>query len=581
MLAGYPLQIVKRIGSGGMAVVYEALDTELGLPRAVKILDVGVTGIGGKDPVEELRREARVMAKLHQRCKENIVQVLFVGRTKDDAGALFIVMDRLVGCALKDLLTEKGALSWITAKQIVQHIAEALAVAHEEGIVHRDVKPANIYCDAPPERRGTRFVLLDFGIAAILDSSTNRFKGTFKYAAPEQTKSPAVLTAKTDMYSLGIVLYEMLAGRHPFAECANDGELVRAHRERIPTPLSTFVPGAPPALENLVASMLAKDPAARPASMRTIVDAVNAIHWDDRRELKPPSDTDTTVEELGTAVQNFEEEHRGPAVPIQLANTDPASPTAQAKRANGKANANATPGTLESPVGNVPVAFRQAQPVAVVEGKGPTTPKMNTTTPAAAWAPPAKPARPVTRRMPEVTEPMYDAPPLPKDAARARHVKNEATFDPVEVPMVWSRRSMHILLGAIVFAIGILGIGVLYRGRWTNAAAAASSSASVASAIVPSALPLAASTQAATPTATATTAPAPTPAVSDVAVSPSASAAAPVVTSPRPTTVATATPATPSASHSARHATSSTPPPAASHDPDMDLFKRELPGSGL
>jgi serine/threonine-protein kinase len=594
-LAGYSLEVLGKIGSGGMGAVYEVTDTELGVARAVKVLDVDATGIGGKDPMEELRNEARVMARLYQRCKRNIVQVLFVGQTKDDQRSLFIVMEKLVGYSLREVIKERGALGWTIAKQIVQEIGEALAVAHEERIVHRDIKPANIFCQAPPDERDLNFVLLDFGIASLIDKSTQRFRGTFKGAAPEQMRSPAVLTAQTDIYALGLVFFEALTGQHPFEGCKNDGEFVRAHFEKTPPLVSTLAPGAPPELDALIASMLAKDPAKRPESARALIERVNQIRWDDQRDLRSPADIDTTVEELGTAVANKMEEV-APDVPLPFAPTDRISPLKEdpfapppvkpeaPEAAGGSTKRSKAPDARIVAVDRAaPVVEVSIPPDALPSGQGIRSAPTRTS--------------PNRQRLPDTTEPMYDAPPLPAEAIRARAaapkqtermstvagVHTSSTQNGVSASIVgpwWRARSRTpaIVVGAVVFFGVVIGIAAIVKHVGTTAAAIAPTSLVTVSsaATTPSAMP---PTLVALPTAIATTtnAQTATPPATPPVVAP-AVAAAPSTPKPTPHSDGVAV-----VSHAAPPRT---PPKSsasgAAADVGADMFRpNRLPGSGL
>ncbi len=587
-LAGYPLEIRKTIGSGGMAAVYEAMDTELGILRAVKVLDVGVTGIGGKEPIDELRQEARVMARLNQRCKDYIVQVLYVGKTKDSRGSLFIVMERLVGCSLKDLLPE-GPVNWDNAKQIALHVGEALAAAHEDGIVHRDIKPANIYCHSPPEVRDTKFVLLDFGIAAIVNWSTNRFKGTFKYAAPEQTRAPAIVTAQTDIYSLGIVLYEILTGRHPFEDHKSNADLIKAHRNITPPPLSYFAKGAPPEIDELIGAMIAKEPAHRPESMRAVVARVMAIHWDDQRDLKPVAETDTTVQEVGTMVQNVEEERQPRAVALPFAPTDPIDLPSdeQPPPVGGSTLKSQIPDERMSPAPRpAPVVVIEQSRVKPQEAASqapsanpPKTPKIHKPEPT-----PYDPSQgsnefrnTSTRsaRLPDVTDPMYGAPALPPGFEQARAAARAADHrqnfggprdEPVELPLHAPRWLLVLFVASVVCAL--CAGAVFFHMRSLDAEAP-----------IPS--PTIAQAPIARATTTQTAAPSPVVSSATIQNAPvaSASAALPVST-PAVTATLPATTAMPARTADAVKPARRSPIPSASADPDVQLFKK-LPGSGL
>ncbi len=198
--------IQEEIAKGGMGVIYKALDRTLNRLVAIKVVHEHFSG----DPAftERFLREARAMARLHH---ENIVTIFSV---EEEHGSHFIVMEYIAGHDLRAKLKNRTALPVRESVEIVLQVANALAFAHSQGIVHRDIKPANILVDT----RG-RVKLTDFGIAAALDeaaiTSAGQIIGTPEYMSPEQAGGMAV-DGRTDLYSLGIVLHEMLVGQTPF-----------------------------------------------------------------------------------------------------------------------------------------------------------------------------------------------------------------------------------------------------------------------------------------------------------------------------------------------------------------------------
>jgi serine/threonine-protein kinase len=252
-LAGrYRLEEV--IGRGGMSTVYRGTDSVLERTVAVKIL---LAGLADEDPayVARFHREARAAAALRNPA---VVAVYDVG-TDDETR--FIVMEYVAGRSLAALLKDGRPLPLDHALQIGEQVANALGAAHAAGIVHRDIKPANVMIADD----GTVKVL-DFGVARMLDGTTitqtASVLGTAAYMAPERAMGEPG-DARSDIYSLGCLVYAMLTGRPPFA-----GELAAAllHQQvnARPRPVRELRPGVPPALDALVLEMLAKSPADRP-----------------------------------------------------------------------------------------------------------------------------------------------------------------------------------------------------------------------------------------------------------------------------------------------------------------------------
>ena len=248
-------RLTRRIAVGGMSAVWEAVDTTLERPVAVKILSETYAA----DPsfVERFEAEARAAAGLSH---PNIVGVFDFGR---DDGHEFIVMELLDGETLAERLRRDGALPPEEAARLAATVADALDAAHRGGIVHRDIKPGNILLTRDGEVR-----VSDFGIATSVDQDTlahaDAMLGTAAYIAPERISGlPA--TPASDIYSLGVVLYLMLAGRPPF-EGDSPLALAMAHANDEPPPIRDVRPEVPEFLDRACRKALAKDPAGRPAS---------------------------------------------------------------------------------------------------------------------------------------------------------------------------------------------------------------------------------------------------------------------------------------------------------------------------
>lgn len=253
------------LGRGGMGVVYRAQDRVLARVVAIKLL----LEERADDPtfVARFEREARAAAALSH---PNIVSVFDTGT---DDGTRYIVMECVRGWSLGRLLHERGALPPRQAAEIGAQIANALSAAHQVGIVHRDVKPANVMVD----ETGTVKVL-DFGIArAIADSSLTRpaaVLGSAPYMAPEIARGERA-DQRSDIYSLGCVLYELLTGRPPFT-AEHAAAVLHQHNQMRPRPLRQLNPDVPPRLEQLVLRMLRKRPGDRPQTADEVARALES-----------------------------------------------------------------------------------------------------------------------------------------------------------------------------------------------------------------------------------------------------------------------------------------------------------------
>jgi serine/threonine-protein kinase len=250
-------ELEELVGSGGMSSVFRARDIQLGRRVALKLLHDHYAD----DPeyVERFRREARAVARLSH---PNIVTVIDRGQ---DAGRQFIVFEHVDGENLKDLVLRTGRLPLRNAVELALAVADGLAFAHQHGLVHRDVKPQNVLLSREGEVKVT-----DFGIARSLDvehgvTQTGTVLGTGDYLAPEQASGDPVSPA-TDVYSLGIVLWEMLAGDVPFSG-ENFVAVALRHVNERPRDLRELRPDVPPSLAAAVERALAKDPAGRYPSM--------------------------------------------------------------------------------------------------------------------------------------------------------------------------------------------------------------------------------------------------------------------------------------------------------------------------
>jgi serine/threonine-protein kinase len=358
-IPGTPYVVAHRIGRGGMGDVLAVRDEHLDIVRAIKLLDLEPRpGQKRSEAVTEVLKEAVIIAKLHKLCREHIVEVLFVGQTADANEIPYIVMELIDGAPLRDLLKRRGGkLEPVHARQVGVDVLAALAAAHDLGIVHRDLKPANIMCEMLDQNR-VRMKVIDFGITGGVNQRTKRIAGTFRYAAPEQIhiSGPSPLMAQTDLYALGCILYECLAGQGPFdSYCRTNEHFVHAHLTAQPPLISTLVPGIPKAFDNFFASILAKDPALRPPTARACAAQLMDLPWDFSGDV----DVTKTEEMLEAAIQSVVAKHEQNRAGVEAPRNgstarspgqiDPAlAPTGTAQPINAAQASNASPrgGTL-------------------------------------------------------------------------------------------------------------------------------------------------------------------------------------------------------------------------------------------
>jgi len=244
-------RIVEKIGAGGMGEVYLAEDTKLSRNVALKFLPTHLCR--DEDSRTRFTREAKAAAKLDH---PNIVPVYEVGEYN---GRPFFAMAHITGEPLRDVV-KQGKLSVAEAVSLTQQICEGLHEAHEAGVVHRDIKPGNIIIDSKGKPR-----LLDFGLATVSGeeklTQTGSTLGTVGYMAPEQITGGKV-DKRSDLFSVGVILYEMLTGRRPF-EGDNDAAIIRAITTSTPEPIARFKSGVTGELQQVINKALAKDPALR------------------------------------------------------------------------------------------------------------------------------------------------------------------------------------------------------------------------------------------------------------------------------------------------------------------------------
>ncbi|RJP15674.1 MAG: hypothetical protein C4520_19825 [Candidatus Abyssobacteria bacterium SURF_5] len=256
-------ELLKEIGKGGMGNVYLARDSESNATVALKVLPPEFT----RTPkyIERFRREAKAVARLNH---PNIIKIFDIG---EQESTHYFAMEYLGGMTLRKLLEQRGRLPVAEAISILVQIADALDTAHAQGIIHRDVKPDNIMSD-----ESGKFKIMDFGIAHTEQGTrltvTGTIMGTPEYMSPEQASGTAV-DKRTDIYALGIVLYEMLTGKVPF-NAQTAVEILQMHITKMPESPKLINPEIPGNLSNIIAKMIEKQPANRYESFRHVINAL-------------------------------------------------------------------------------------------------------------------------------------------------------------------------------------------------------------------------------------------------------------------------------------------------------------------
>ncbi len=309
MIAGrYRLE--RRLGVGGMSTVHLAFDERLERPVAIKLLAEHLAD----DPtfVSRFRREALAAARL---VHPNIVQVFDFG-FDDSQHQHFIVMEHVPGHSCAELLRDRGRLDVDQAVEVVGQSCRGLDYAHRNGVVHRDVKPGNLLVSEAEVVK-----LADFGIARATDQSSitqvGSVLGTAAYLAPEQARGEEA-GPLADLYSLGVVTYQLLSGRLPY-EATSLSELALKQQREAPLPLDHLNPDVPPALSRAVAQALALDKVQRPRDAMVFAEALRAgLHG-----IAPPS-ADAPTSQLGTKAATRVLGRRGePTAATRVARREP------------------------------------------------------------------------------------------------------------------------------------------------------------------------------------------------------------------------------------------------------------------
>ena len=284
-------RITGRIGSGGMADVYCAEDTHLGREVAIKVLYRRFAQ--DAEFVERFRREAKSAAGLQH---PNVVNVFDRG---EHDGTYYIAMEHLRGQTLKSLVSTEAPLDEVRAIDIAIQVLRAAGFGHRRGVIHRDFKPHNVICD---ESDGVK--VTDFGIAragASEMTETGSIMGTAQYLSPEQAQGHGV-TAQSDLYSIAVILYELLSGRVPF-EGDSAVSIALKHLNDPPPPLSTVRPGVHPILEAVVMRGLAKQPAHRFADADEFIAALEEVRRQIQAGVAQGQDTMMFAGPVGAATE--------------------------------------------------------------------------------------------------------------------------------------------------------------------------------------------------------------------------------------------------------------------------------------
>lgn len=289
------------LGEGGMGLVFLGEDTRLERPVALKVMKPDLAR--NEQAQKRFLAEVRAVASI---TNDHIVTIYHVGKEDE---VPFFAMELLKGESLDRRLRREGSFAPGEAVRIARETAVGLAAAHEAGIVHRDIKPSNLWL----EEGSQRVKILDFGLArpdnrAERLTETGHIMGTPDYMSPEQAGG-RLIDARSDLFSLGSVLYEMCAGKTPFDRPSVTAVLTALVLED-PPKLSSFDPSFPPRLDALVQRLLAKDPNNRPATAREVVEELNAIEatpgLDARERLSVPPSADAGVTEVSARAFNLQ-----------------------------------------------------------------------------------------------------------------------------------------------------------------------------------------------------------------------------------------------------------------------------------
>lgn len=290
VLPGTKYTIVRQLGVGGMGVVYQVVKPPE-IQGVLKLMSSDLTA--HEEFLGRFLDEVRVLAQLEH---PNIVRVFDYDKLED--GTPFFVMELLVGKTVRDVLLSVGKVPPRVAFEVTRQLLEALHCAHTHDVpvVHRDIKPENVFLHAP--RHADPIVkLIDFGVVAIADQKHDGvFVGTWKYAAPEQIRGLRA-TPATDLYAVGLLLYEMLCGMGPFDQFDSGQLISQAHLTEIPPPVSKFAPWVPKSIVDLIARSLSKNPLERPRDAYAFAEGLYDLEWaSDDSAIETPGGLSKTSE---------------------------------------------------------------------------------------------------------------------------------------------------------------------------------------------------------------------------------------------------------------------------------------------
>ncbi|MHA7632806.1 serine/threonine-protein kinase [Corallococcus sp. M7] len=264
--------IQERIGSGGMGVVYRAVHPLIGKQAAIKVLRLELVS---EQLVQRLLVEARAVNAVRH---PGIIDIFGFGSLPDERP--YVTMELLQGRPLSDFVRAKQPMELESVVWVMDQMLAALGAAHRAGVVHRDLKPANVFIAESPQTPAS-VKLVDFGIAKLLESGDTPLTadgtviGTPEYMAPEQIRGDSDVSPATDLYAVGVMMFQLLTGVRPFQ--GDSVQVMFAHVEaRSPAP-SSRVPGLPQELDSLVLQLLQKDPARRPSSAEAVRERLKRI----------------------------------------------------------------------------------------------------------------------------------------------------------------------------------------------------------------------------------------------------------------------------------------------------------------
>jgi serine/threonine-protein kinase len=359
-------RIGRRIARGGMASVYEALDTRLDRTCAVKIMHHGLADDAAF--VERFKREARAAARLNH---PNVVNVFDQGDDPDlDGGTLYLVMELVAGHTLRDVIRDEAPMDPAHALALMEPIVSALAAAHRSGLIHRDIKPENVLIE--DAKSGGRVKVADFGLAKAVSADTQHTAtggviiGTVSYLAPELVVD-GTSDARADVYAAGVVLYELLTGEKPHAGESPIAVAYKHVHEDVPAP-SALAPDVPAYVDALVARATARDRDQRPADAGVLLHQLHRVSqalasgvWDDQEltadlalpRTSPLADLEPVTDDTNA----FEILPFSPPPPTQPISAEP--------------RPDFEPQPLEAPPGEPPVAVRPASASRRRPRKGP------------------------------------------------------------------------------------------------------------------------------------------------------------------------------------------------------------------